>query len=559
MKRLLSVMMLLLLAGSLCAPAFAAPAEDENGECAKVFIVTGVDITREYVGCSVRVVDPSGEFEDVSTDDAKIKIRGNSTSSGAKKPYNIKFGSKTDVLGMGKNKKWCLLANCYDKTLLRNQMVFDFAYETGLRYTPKYRVAEVYLNGRLQGAYLLTDAVQASSSRVDIDTDGNEFILERDARTDEGTVYFTTSRYGIRFGINEPEEQTPEQYSWLMNFLKEAESALVSGKFENIEKYFDIPSMIDFYIILEYFKNVDIDVGSTRFYIKENKIYGGPCWDFDLSTGNCYSGYYTDYNNVGGSGDSTQGFWARKLWFRPLLNYDEFRTALYARYLELQDRIVNLYADNVNGESYLTRMTAQYEKTIARNYSEAGWSIRRKYSELEHVPVGSYEGEIEYLRKWLEKRNDWLLDQWGLESRLALAENAPYALEGLYIKGLVEKTRVSEFAKAFSNTAISVLGQNGNALGEKAFVYNGAPVSCGGMTYIALLRGDPVPDGEVTAADYAFIKRYFLGTLECDDKLRLDSADANSNGGIDPADYAMVKRHVIGTFALYEAPERENV
>jgi hypothetical protein len=159
---------------------------------------------------------------------------------------------------MGKNKKWCLLANCYERTLIRNQTVFDFADSIGLAYTPSYRVVDVYHNNKLLGTYLLTDAVEASETRVDIDNEANEFILERDARTDEGTVYFTTNRYGIRLGINEPEEPTTAQYNWLMDFLKNAENALSSGNYDNVKKYFDIDSMIDFYIVLELFKNVDI-------------------------------------------------------------------------------------------------------------------------------------------------------------------------------------------------------------------------------------------------------------------------------------------------------------
>ena len=552
MKRFASAALCLLFLLALCAPVSAGTDKKAPGEVAKIFITydksPNVD---KYVACTVEIIDKEGgEHETLTDADAKFKIRGNSTSSGEKKPFNIKLSEKTDVLGMGKNKKWCLLANCYEKTLIRNQMVLDFADAIGLRYTPKYRVAEVYLNGKFNGAYLLTDAIQASSSRVDIDTEGHEFVLERDARTDEGTVYFTTTRYGIRLGINEPEEPTEEQYDWLMNFLKEAENALATGKYADVEKYFDIPSMVDFYIVLEYFKNVDVNTGSTRFYIKDGKIYGGPCWDFDLSAGNCDYTYYWDYNNRNTSGDSTEGLYCRCLWFKPLFAFANFRAAVNARYLELQDQITNLYSDNRLGKNHIDVLTIEYKETFARNYSEAGWRITKKYSTLEHDPLGSYKAEIEYLRTWLEKRNKWMLGNLGLQSELILAEDSTLAIDGYVITGMTEKTKLDDFAKQFENETVTACKYDGKTIEGKNYVSNGAAVSAGGVTYTVLLRGDPIADGRITATDYAFIKRYFMHTVETDDAYRIAAADVNGNGRIDSADYAMTKRHVLGTYVI---------
>lgn len=552
MKKFIAAALCLIFCVALCAPVSAATDKKAPGESVKVFITYEKSPnTDKYVDCKIEIIDSAdGGHETVVDEAASFKIRGNSTSSGEKKPFNIKLSAKTDVLGMGKNKKWCLLANCYEKTLIRNQTVLDFANAIGLRYTPKYRVAEVYLNGKLNGAYLLTDAIQASSSRVDIDTDGHEFVLERDARTDEGTVYFTTKRYGIRLGINEPEEPTDEQYDWLMNFLKEAENTLATGKFADVEKYFDIPSMVDFYIVLEYFKNVDVNTGSTRFYIKDGKIYGGPCWDFDLSSGNCDADYYWDYNNRDTTGDSTEGLICRCLWFRPLFNFAAFKDAVKARYLELQDQITNLYADNRLGQNHIDLLTGRYRETFARNYAEAGWKISKKYSTLEHAPIGSYKGEIEYLRSWLKKRNNWMLNDLGLQSELIQKEDSVLEINGYVISGMREKTRLDDFVRQFENKNITAEKYDGRAIEGKNFVSNGAAVSAGGVTYTVLLRGDPIADGRINATDYAFIKRYFLKTVESDDAYRIAAADVNGNGRIDPADYAMTKRHVLGTFVI---------
>ena len=62
----------------------------------KVYIDVVGQIGRDdYASCTIRVEDPSGNFETINDTEAQIKLLGNSTADGAKKPYNIKFSKKT--------------------------------------------------------------------------------------------------------------------------------------------------------------------------------------------------------------------------------------------------------------------------------------------------------------------------------------------------------------------------------------------------------------------------------------------------------------------------------
>lgn len=388
----------------------------------KVMIFTAGDVNPEfYVGCTVRIYEDRDQSVPVIEDkDATFKIRGNSTSSGDKKPYNIKFSQKTDVFGFGANTKWSLLANCFDPTLIRNQAVYDFASSAGLDYTPSYRVVEVYVNGRFQGSYLFCDSIDVAEDRVDIDNEGNEYIIEYDVRNDWDTTYITTPLYRHPFGIREPEEPTRDQMKWLEDYLNKAESALYGGNYERVKDYFDIDSMVNFYIVNELFKNVDIEIGSTYFYIKDGRIHGGPVWDFDLSSGNCsyeYFNYY-EYNNINGqgngSGNSWEGIYCNEIWFAELLEYPEFYNAVTARYAELQPQIVNLYEDNSLSESYIDRVINVYGDAFQRNYSEARWNVDHAYCEYQRIPDGTFEENVEYFRDWLKKRNEWLLNEWNI-------------------------------------------------------------------------------------------------------------------------------------------------
>ena len=511
----------------------------------KIFITTQTNVTRDYCAAAVRVIDKKGGTEpELSDTGAKVKIRGNSTSSGAKKPFNIKFSSKTDLLGMGKNKKWCLLANCYEKTLLRNQTVLDFSAAIGLAYTPKYCVCDVYLNEKFLGSYLVTDAIGASKTRVDIDTDANEFILERDSYTDEGTTYFTTDIYGIRFGINEPDEQTAEQTAWLFDFVAKAERALAGGSLEEIEKYFDVDSMVDFYIVLEYFKNVDVGTGSTRFYIKNARIYGGPVWDFDLSAGNCSSDYYRDYNNVGTSGNSWEGLWCERMWFRPLLSVPSVREKLAARYAELQDEIINLYADNTLGGNYIDRMLAEYGASFRRNYKEAGWSDSVRYNVFERTPDKGYEANLAYYRAWLEKRNEWLKAEWGIDDKITLLPGSGARADGWFIRDIKEKTA----AGAVSADADAFFG--GKKLRSGEYLPTGAVLTRGGAVYCVIVRGDIRANGILDSVDYLYLKRLVLQTVSLGYPETLAS-DITGDGRTDAYDYLLLKRHVLGTYNIY--------
>lgn len=558
MKRMICFMLALIC---VCATACVLPstgnmsvvsaAGEESEELvpvkdiAEVHIDISTSIIREsYRDCAIRVIDVYGNV--VEDKDSSIKIRGNSTSSGAKKPYNFKFSGKTEILGMGKAKKWCLLANCYEKTLFRNEMVFDFARNsTVLQYTPDSRFVDVYLNGVLQGNYILCEAVEASSSRVDIDIDNGEYLIERDVREDEGTVYIQSPLYGIRFGINEPEEPEQAQIDELERMLYKAEKALDSRNISEIEKYFDLESIVDFYIVLEYFKQVDVSVGSTRFYIKNGKIYGGPVWDFDLTMGNCLASYYTAYNNVGGSGKSCEGIYCNVDWFRYFNRVPEFEEMRNERYLELQSEIVNLYTDTGAGKNYMDTVLDTYGDSFARNYDEAGWKVDVVYSSLERIPDKTYEQNVAYLRTWLRERNEWMLKNWGLDSKntVSAKSDSGITLDEAFVYGLKEGVSEKDCAKLFkeSVTFNTVSGKVGT----------GSTVKNGGMEYTFIVLGDVNGNGKVDANDYMLVKRHFLGTYELDD-IGLAAGDCNGDGKISANDYFLIRRHVIGTYDIYE-------
>ena len=112
------------------------------------------------------------EYADLLYDgSAGIRLRGNSTSRLAKKPFKVKLDKKANLLGIdkeGKNKHWCLLANALDPTVMRNKILMDFSQAIGTEaYVASENIVLIY-NGEYCGVYQLAEHVRVDETRVNI-------------------------------------------------------------------------------------------------------------------------------------------------------------------------------------------------------------------------------------------------------------------------------------------------------------------------------------------------------------------------------------------------------
>lgn len=151
---------------------------------------------------TVLVVDADGK---VSYDGVMDKMsgRGNGTwsTSNVKNPYNFKLAKSTSLLGMGKAKKWVLLANNNDTSLIKNQLSYDFSKYIGVKYQPTCKPVDVYVNQQYFGSYQLSEKVEIKSSRINI-TDAYENLEEANSYVDETTgetVYYDVKNSPVRY------------------------------------------------------------------------------------------------------------------------------------------------------------------------------------------------------------------------------------------------------------------------------------------------------------------------------------------------------------------------
>lgn len=293
-------------------------------------------------------------YEDgVKTYDAKldyIKGRGNSTWALSKKPYNIKFESKTNLFGLGKAKKFSLIASAAEQSLIRNKITYDLAEDVGLLYSSKSQHVDLYINGVYEGNYLICESVEVGSNRVDITdmedlneaanpgvdieqcelagTRGKEAGYVADSRKwvelpnepadisggylIEFEMYarycFEVSGFVTKKGqpitMKSPEYASKAEIEYISSFYQEFEDAVYSETGYNelgkhYTEYIDLDSWARMYLLQEFAMN--LDAARTSFYLikpqGEDKLYASPVWDFDYSYGKKYTGYRIDNTN----------------------------------------------------------------------------------------------------------------------------------------------------------------------------------------------------------------------------------------------------------------------
>lgn len=387
-------------------------------------------LTAEYKEAEIVVVDREGGKYPTVAETVQVKVRGNSTANTVKQPYNIRFEKKMTLLGIKGTRKWSLLANLFDKTLIRNKLAYDFAAIAGVNPELESTFVDVYLDGEYKGCYLLTMPV--TDGTVDIDVEKGEMLLERNGYYNmelAGVNYNYTPLTGMRFVPIDPEKgtETDEQKKAIKNLLKEAEYAAVSGDRERVENILDVESFVNMYICEELMKDIDIYHGSTYFYYKNDHLYSGPIWDMDLSMGNvsmaegAIDEKYAKYHNLifgdkkagnGDRGDSTTGNWATVDFYAPLMENMWFRDLVKERYIELIPAIENLYADGGMIDGYLE----EFGEAFRRNYEQGGYSLTTKYFQCEYdSPEGDYDESVAFLKEWLRKRDAWIREDLGIE------------------------------------------------------------------------------------------------------------------------------------------------
>ena len=348
----------------------------------------------DYVNGTVSI-DGGREFADMADTSMKIRGRGNSTWQHPKKPYQMKLSDKSEFLGMPSKKKWLFIAEYSDKTMLRNTIAFEMGYISQLDWTPKSTFAEVYINDSYNGTYNITEKVEEGSQRVAIGDTGYLLEIDQPQRLDPDDISFRTGNFLLN--IKSPDVvQDSSEYNYIRNYINEFENVLMSAQYRDsvngYQKYINVDSFIDWYLISEITKNVDSKSFSSIYLnlIPGEKINMGPLWDFDLSFGN------VDY------ADSryAEGFWVKDHpWYSRLFLDPAFVAKIKTRFAYFKQN-----------QQFILDKIDNHAKNLqwAQQENDDKWNTIGRYVWPNPVVFETYDEEVEHLKSWYIERMNWL-------------------------------------------------------------------------------------------------------------------------------------------------------
>ncbi len=242
----------------------------------------------KYKGNSVVISDIYELSNNLNDSNVEMKGRGNSSwNNFDKKGYQIKFDKKTSVLGMDPAKKWCLIGNPNDGSMMRNKLAYTLAANGSFAYTVQGEFVDLWVNGSYCGVYLVTEKVEIGSTRLDL-KDPKGVLVELDNafyRSEE--IYFTSSVTGMHYVQKEAvDEDTTAGIDSFRVAMESVERLLQNGAgWSEITALIDAQSFADFYLVNEMLMNAE--TLCTSFYLYKDGdgdvIHAGPVWDFDTS------------------------------------------------------------------------------------------------------------------------------------------------------------------------------------------------------------------------------------------------------------------------------------
>lgn len=335
--------------------------------------------------------DGTAFTEDYYGENDAVRGRGNTTWAYAKKPYAVKLEKQASWLGMPKHKRWVLLANAIDRSMMRNRLAYEIGARCeGLEWTPRTRFVELVLNGEHKGIYLCAEQIRSDKDRVPI-PGGNDmldpakggnvnadpatmgFLMEIDRywTGDASRLWWRTQRYSgsgtttwvnndmvswaknlsyttnygsweadkFNFGLKDPDDEklitsSSAQFAYIRDFVLKVEKEVLGSSHDMSD--IDVDSFIDYWFVFELTMNQEPNnPGSCYMYKKPaadgGKLFAGPVWDFDYGTFN------HDFTDGGLYYDKQNRFLClNSLWYVGLFESSAFRRAVKSRWAALK-------------------------------------------------------------------------------------------------------------------------------------------------------------------------------------------------------------------------------
>ena len=378
-----------------------------SASVASLFVTTGADellrvhADKDYEAeAAAMLYDADGAPVYARASGCRFGGRGNSTWLKDKKPYDLKLEQAESLLGMGKAKKWSLLANAFDETNLRNKLILDFAGEIApyRGFAPQCAFVELYLNGDYQGLYLMCQSVKDTVTAFldTADKDAYEIELMMPNKLDEGTAAVSLNP-AMSAEIKAPSDCTEEQRARIGELMAAVCAWAGSDAPEAPGIRPDVGSWAAKMLIEIVFENYDSPNASQYFWgsLREGTVFAGPCWDYDLSMGLYYIDWSTPHAIMAFK-DWNKG--EDISWYHGAWGKEAIRERVLALYGDTcHDRLLELVEERIPEEAALIAAAARSDRLRWPEY-------RRK--------CDSFESAVAELTDFMRERLRFLDSMW---------------------------------------------------------------------------------------------------------------------------------------------------
>lgn len=243
----------------------------------------------------------------------RLRTRGNQSLNFPQRSFSFKLKNDTDddtsvsILNMPKESDWILMNTWNDRSMVRNPLMYHLYDKMG-HYATRSRYCEVFIDGKYEGIYQLTERIKRDEKRIDIaklketDLAGDSltggYIFKHDLPIDlSGWISAVAppacpNNYA-RFQYVYPDSNSikVEQTNYIKSYVEGIENAFFNIPLTDTQygyrKFIDINSFADYLICNEFAWNGDGFTKSMVFYkdkdSKNAKLFAGPVWDFDWS------------------------------------------------------------------------------------------------------------------------------------------------------------------------------------------------------------------------------------------------------------------------------------
>jgi hypothetical protein len=294
---------------------------------------------------------------------------------------------------------------------------------------------EVVLNGTYHGVYMLIEKIKRDKNRVDIsnlepqEISGSDltggYIIKLD-KSDGNSGPGWSSAYrprgakagqAITFQYEYPkfDEIVPQQKQYIQNYVAMFEKSLAENfgdPVEGYERYIDLPSFVDYFVINEVSKNVDGYRLSTFMHKKKDsdgggKLYMGPVWDYNLGFGNanyCTSGTTDGFVFASFNAVCPMDNWQIPFWWNQLFNDINFSQKASDRWVSLRQNKFKTSTVHAYIDSIATLLDHEAQQRNFQRWPE----LLGRYIWPNYYVGPTFQSEVKWLKDWIAARMLWL-------------------------------------------------------------------------------------------------------------------------------------------------------